>query len=36
MTENETTIRKAYKIADEQDVAARAACFNPPRLWRPL
>ena len=28
MTENETLIRKPYKIADEQDVAGWAACFN--------
>jgi ketosteroid isomerase-like protein len=28
MTENETMIRKAYKIADEQDVAGWAGCFN--------
>jgi hypothetical protein len=28
MTENETMIRKAYKIADEQDVAGWAGCFK--------
>ena len=28
MTENETMIRKAYKIADEQDVAGWAGCSN--------
>src|SRR4029077_2260465 len=28
MTENETMIGKAYKIADEQDVAGWVGCFN--------